>query len=400
MRPRGRGGTLPERRRTAHRRGPGVSRVRVRPRQRPDRRHAGSAGPLGFEVGVVLAALLAGSALASVALARYGDRIGRRRTLPAAPARRHGRRRHGVRADRLAAGARPRGPHRHVSTDVVESGPFTSLEQAMLPHAAGTATRLGSSATYNTVATLAGSLGALLRRPALVHARPRAGSSPIRSRPRAALPVCTAASRRRSSAATSHGGRPPAAPPLTRDRRAGSPALFALDSFGGGFVPQTFIAYLFTRKYGASAQTLGIVFFAIGAAPGALLPGGRAASPTGSACCERWSSRTCPRTCCSQRSRSRRTCRPRSRCCSPASRSRRWTCRRGRRYVVAVVDPSERTAAAAYTNTARYVTRPIAPLVAGVAPASGHSARRSLIAGVLKSVYDLGFYALFRKRLV
>ena len=25
----------------------------------------------------------------------------------------------------------------------------------------------------------------------------------------------------------------------------------ALDSFGGGFVPQTFIAYLFTRKYGA-----------------------------------------------------------------------------------------------------------------------------------------------------
>src|SRR5947199_8639485 len=30
-------------------------------------------------------------------------------------------------------------------------------------------------------------------------------------------------------------------------------------------------------------------------------------------------------------------------------------------YVVAVVDPSERTAAAAYTNTARYLTRPVAP---------------------------------------
>ena len=49
-----------------------------------------------------------------------------------------------------------------VSTEVVESGPFTSLEQAMLPSAAGTSgdpTRLFG--TYNTVATLAGSLGAL-----------------------------------------------------------------------------------------------------------------------------------------------------------------------------------------------------------------------------------------------
>jgi predicted MFS family arabinose efflux permease len=41
-------------------------------------------------------------------------------------------------------------------------------------------------------------------------------------------------------------------------------ALFALDSFGGGFVPQTFIAYLFVRKYGASPHTLALVFFAIG----------------------------------------------------------------------------------------------------------------------------------------
>src|SRR5919109_1847035 len=47
-----------------------------------------------------------------------------------------------------------------VSTDVVESGPFTSLEQAMLPHSGGDATQLFG--TYNTVATLAGSAGAPL----------------------------------------------------------------------------------------------------------------------------------------------------------------------------------------------------------------------------------------------
>jgi hypothetical protein len=64
-------------------------------------------------------------------------------------------------------------------------------------------------------------------------------------------------------------------------------------------------------------------------------------------------------------------------------------------YVVAVVDPSERTAAAAYTNTARYLTRPIAPLIAGPTLRLGLGAP-FLIAGTLKSVYDLGLYLTFR----
>src|SRR5207344_3016202 len=41
-------------------------------------------------------------------------------------------------------------------------------------------------------------------------------------------------------------------------------ALFALDSFGGGFVTQAFIAYWFTETFGTSLETLGIVFFALG----------------------------------------------------------------------------------------------------------------------------------------
>jgi hypothetical protein len=64
-------------------------------------------------------------------------------------------------------------------------------------------------------------------------------------------------------------------------------------------------------------------------------------------------------------------------------------------YVVAVVDPSERTAAAAYTNTARYATRPIGPLIAGITLRAGLGVP-FLVAGALKSVYDLGLYALFR----
>ena len=62
---------------------------------------------------------------------------------------------------------------------------------------------------------------------------------------------------------------------------------------------------------------------------------------------------------------------------------------------MAVVDPSERTAAAAYTNTARYLTRPIAPLIAGPMLRVGLGAP-FLIAGTLKSVYDLGLYLTFR----
>ena len=66
-------------------------------------------------------------------------------------------------------------------------------------------------------------------------------------------------------------------------------------------------------------------------------------------------------------------------------------------YVVGVVDPDERAAAAAYTNTARYVARPLGPLVA--APIMQVSLGAPfVIAGVLKSVYDLGLYVLFRAR--
>ena len=65
-------------------------------------------------------------------------------------------------------------------------------------------------------------------------------------------------------------------------------------------------------------------------------------------------------------------------------------------YVVGVVDPSERTAAAAYTNTARYLTRPVAPLLAGIA-ATATLGAPFVIAGALKSLYDLGLYTLFRR---
>ena len=64
-------------------------------------------------------------------------------------------------------------------------------------------------------------------------------------------------------------------------------------------------------------------------------------------------------------------------------------------YVVAVVDPSEQTAAAAYTNAARYLTRPIGPILAGAAVRAGLGLP-FLLAGTIKIVYDVCLYFGFR----
>src|SRR5215216_1572755 len=113
-------------------------------------------------VGLVLAAIVAGSAVASLALGRWGDRVGRARS-------------YGVLYGALAAagvliaagapawllalvalsGA--------LSTEVVESGPFTTLEQVMLASAGGRQPELVRGfGVYNAVATVAGAVGALL----------------------------------------------------------------------------------------------------------------------------------------------------------------------------------------------------------------------------------------------
>jgi predicted MFS family arabinose efflux permease len=343
-------------------------------------------GLSGAAVGAVLAALLAGIAAVSVLIARYGDRVGRRRCyrllflamavagtvfaltgwLPAL----------------ILAGLTGT-----VSTDVVESGPFTSLEQAMLPHAGGDSTRLFG--IYNTVATLAGSLGALL---ALI------GSSPrwLLVYPLAAAAGLVAAARLTPSVERGEELEAEPLPPLHRSRGIVMrlSALFALDSFGGGFVPQTFIAYLFVRKYGASPHTLALVFFAIGILqalsfqaavrlagrigllrtmvfthlPSNLLLAAVAFAPNLPAAIALLLARFL---------------------LSQADVPTRQA------YVIAVVDSSERTAATAYTNTARYLTRPVAPLLAGAAM-RGALGAPFVIAGALKSVYDVGLYILFR----
>lgn len=339
-------------------------------------------------IGAILAALLAGNGLASILLARHGDRLGRRRCyrtlfvgmavagavfaltgwLPA-----------------LIAAALTG----TLSTDVVESGPFTSLEQAMLPHAAGGQDPTPLFGTYNTVATLAGSGGALIA---------VFGSSPewLLCYPVAAAAGLVATRHLSSAVEVGDELRPTPRPPLHRSRGvvARLSGLFALDSLGGGFVPLTFIAYLFTRKYGASPETLAVVFFAIGILqafsfqaavriaarygvlrtmvfthlPSNVLLVAVAFAPDLATAIVLLLGRFAL-----------------AQMDVPTRQA----------YVVSVVDPSERTAAAAYTNTARTLTRPIGSLLAGSTLRIGLGAP-FVFAGALKSVYDVALWTLFR----
>jgi len=340
-------------------------------------------------VGLVLAAIVAGSAATSLALARRGDRLGRARaygllylslTLAGVV---------------LAAG----GPawllallalSGALSTEVVESGPFTTLEQVML---ASTGTRqllVRGFGVYNAVATLAGAAGALLGAlpadqrllggtlalvgvaGALLAARlPASVEAPAaeRTRPRRAL-------------ASSRG------PVL---RLAG---LFAVDSLAGGFVVQAWIAYWLGVRYSAPTRVVGVVFAAVGLLQAASFLVAPAIAnrvgllqtmvfthlPSNLLLAAVPLAPSLPiavglllvRTCLSQMD-------------VPTRQA----------YVMALVPPAERTAAAAVTNTARYVTRPIGPAMAGLLQPLG-MAIPFLVAGAVKSAYDLALWRLFR----
>jgi MFS family permease len=346
-------------------------------------------GLSAFAAGVVLAALLAGVALVSLLLARYGDVVGRRNAYSLLLIAM------GVAGTVFALTdsvpwlvvAALTGT---ISTDVVESGPFTSLEQAMLPEAAGAASPTRLFGTYNAVATIAGSLGALAAGgPTLLEV----GSQRLLL----AYPIAAALGLiiawRLSEVVES--GRESRGRPLGRSRGAVQrlSALFALDSFAGGFVVQAFVAYWFSREFDTSPATLGIVFFSVGLLqafsfaaavrlagriglvptmvfthlPSNVLLAAIPFAPSEPAAIALLLGRFAL-----------------SQMDVPARQA----------FVVGVVGPDERTAAAAYTNTARYVTRPFAPLVAGPLAAAWLGAP-FVVAGALKTCYDVALYALF-----
>jgi predicted MFS family arabinose efflux permease len=348
-------------------------------------------------VGLVFTAMLAGNAVVSIGVGLVGDRIGRRRLYAfllglmgfagsvyaftdAFP----------VLVVVALTGT--------LSTDPNESGPITSIEQAMMGSSPAHV-RARVFGRYNAVAYLGGAAGALAAGgPALL--RRTLPSIPADQRWLllfALVALASVAISMRLSLAVESVARS-AGRPLEHSRStvARLAALFGLDAFAGGFVVSTFIAFWFSRRFGTSAETIGAVLFGVGILQAASsVVSGRLAGRIGLLNTMVFTHLP---------SNVMLALIPVMPSLGPAvamlllrSTLSQMDVPARQAYVVSMVDPSERTAAAAYTNTARYLVRPFGAAGAGLVMQRVAIGAPFLIAGALKVVYDLALYATFRK---
>jgi MFS family permease len=157
-----------------------------------------------------------------------------------------------------------------------EVGPFLSIEQAALSHVVPDRRRTEVFAWYTLAGSLATAAGALCGG-ALTHALEQTALTPVGSYRvvvifYAVLGVLLAFLFTRVSSAAEASLFPtdsafPATPKsflgVGRSRLVviKLSSLFALDSFAGGFVVQSFAAYWFYLRFGANPGTLGVIFF-------------------------------------------------------------------------------------------------------------------------------------------
>ncbi len=348
------------------------------------------------QVGLVFSAMLVGAGVTSIGTGLLGDRVGRRRLYVVFLVVM------GVAGAVFALSdsflllvlVALTGT---MSTDPNESGPITSLEQAMMGSAPAEA-RTRIFGRYNAVAYLAGAAGALAAGgPALF--RRWFPELPADQRWLLVFPVVAllAAWLARGLSSRVEAAARASRRPLTRSRGVVTrlASLFGLDAFAGGFVVSAFVVFWFERRYGASPELMAGVMFAGGLIQaGSSVVSGRLAARFGMLNTMVFSHLPSNvllmlvpvmptlglaiavlllRFTLSQMD-------------VPARQA----------YVVAMVDPQERTAAAAFTNTARYVARPFGAAGAGVLMQGVAVGAPWVVAGALKVVYDLSLYATFR----
>lgn len=173
-------------------------------------------------------------------------------------------------------------------------------------------------------------------------------------------------------------------------------SLFALDSFAGGFVIQSIVAFWFFTKFGVDLTTLSIIFSVAGVLtaisfffaakiadriglintmvfthiPSNILLILVAIAPTFYFALALYLARMSL-----------------SQMDVPTRQA----------YIIAVVEENERTSAAGITNTSRNVAQSISPSITGAIIHSLWFSAPFMIGGLLKIVYDVGIYAIFRK---
>jgi MFS family permease len=234
-----------------------------------------SLGLTASQTGLLLTSTLAGDTVVSLYLTTRADRIGRKRMLIAGAALM-------AAAGLVFAFTRTwwvllaAGTVGVISPSGHEVGPFLPIEQAALSHVVTDRTRTRIFAWYTLAGSLATALGALAagaamglmqhtvmppaeryRTVVMLYAALGVLLAVLFSRLSPAAEAATLGEKRafRATVAGLSG--------LDRSRHVVMKlsALFALDSFGGGFVVQSFAAYWFYLRFGADPRTLGTIFF-------------------------------------------------------------------------------------------------------------------------------------------
>ena len=226
------------------------------------------------QIGLLLTATLVGDTVLSLCLTTRADRLGRRRMLV-------------IGATLMAAAALVfastgnwwllllAGTIGVISPSGHEVGPFLSIEQAALSHVVTDRTRTAVFAWYTLVGSLATALGAFAGG-TIARMSQQTMSSVSSYRIVVSLYagcgvilVVVFARLSRGAEATNVGVKSRARGTfadlagLDQSRHVvlKVSALFALDSFGGGFVVQSFAAYWFYLRFGVDPGTLGAIFF-------------------------------------------------------------------------------------------------------------------------------------------
>jgi len=370
-----------------------------------------AAGLAQQEIGLLLTLTLVGDAAISLAITTTADRVGRRKMLLAGAALM-------VFAGVLFAASSTFWPLLLAATIGVispsgnEVGPFLAIEQAALSEEISGERRTSAFAWYNLVGSFSTATGALAGG-GLVQAIQATGMTALASYRVVVLgysvlgvlmgvlflllsPACEAPAAKRTTARPAYFQANLGLGP-SRGNVLKLAGLFTVDAFAGGFVVQAFVAWWFHTTYGVAPATLGSIFFAAN-----VLAGISALSAT-------WLSKkigllaTMVATHIPSNILLILVPLMPNLPLAIAILLARFSISQmdvptRQAYTMALVSPSERSAAAGFTGIARTLGASLSPLVAG--PLFASAALASIpffISGGLKIVYDLAVWQTFRK---
>jgi MFS family permease len=357
-------------------------------------------------IGAVFTATLIEDALLTMALSAFAVRLGRRRVLLGAAVAM------AVGGAALAVAERPAlliaaAVMATVSLSGQDAGPFSALEQSLLPSTASASARTRVFAWYNVIGYVPAALGALAGGMWL-GAAPRAGLSGAAAYQvmlwafAAGALILAVVYTRLPAGFDDPGARGPGAParPWLGLHRSRGPvlqlsALQALDAFGGGFVVQSLLVYWFHLRFRAAPETLAAIFFGTNLLSALSFPlAARVADRIGLLNTMVFTHLP---------SNVLLMLVPLAPSLPVAAAllfvrhlMAQMDVPTRQAYAMAMVAPDERAAAAGFTASARVLAQALSPVLSGFALGRAATGLPFYLAGALKIVYDLVLYFRFR----